>query len=94
MSDSRRLCFSCGSVFPLGGLAYQVHIQMAADFDGYIDADAMETPTESSEQIITAIAQRSAEELMEEVYRERRLLFCKRCAERAWAAVVEPQPRS
>ena len=88
--ESHRICFRCGAEFALGGLAYQVRIQMVADFDGYINADGL---LDAGFAAMTVAAERSEEQLTEEVYRERTLLLCLRCAERAWAAVTEPGPR-
>ena len=86
-----RVCFRCGIEFNPGDLAYQMRIQMAADFDGYIDGDSLETSTESSNEMIRRIDELTSEELTEEVYRERTLLFCKSCAEDTWKSVTEPK---
>jgi hypothetical protein len=88
-----RVCFRCGIEFNPGDLAYQMRIQMAADFDGYIDGDSLESSNESTDRISRQIEERTSEELTEEVYRERTLLFCKTCAEEAWKSVTEPKLR-
>jgi hypothetical protein len=83
-------CFSCGEILKPGGLAYRVRIQMAADFDGYIDGDSLELNLFPDPIDRKRIDERTAEELEEEVYRERTLKMCKSCAESAWKTITSP----
>ena len=88
---ARRVCYRCGRVFEPGGLAYRVRVEMVTDFDGYLNADGL-GPSVSVEdaafEAMTAAASRSAEELSEEIYRERTLLLCQPCAERTWGELT------
>ena len=93
MIKTHQVCFWCGIEFIPGGLAYQVRIQMAADFDGYIDGDSLDASPESGLEAIKEALKRTAEELTEEVYRERIILLCKSCAEQAWVTMTNPHPR-
>jgi hypothetical protein len=88
-----RVCFRCGLRFARGELGYVVRIEMAADFDGYIDGDSIVAARDAGFAEMTVAADRSEEELSDEVYRERAILFCRPCAEAVWNTVVSPHPR-
>jgi hypothetical protein len=89
---AERICFRCGAAIGPGAHAYRLRLEMTADFDGYIDADALAGSNEDAAfEAMTAAADRTAEELSEEVYRERTLMLCPPCAKRLWADVAEPR---
>jgi hypothetical protein len=90
----QRVCFRCGRSFAPGELAYLLRAELVADFDGYIDGDSLVAATDAGFAEMTASAERSEEELSDEIYRERATLLCRTCAETVWAAVVSPLPRS
>ena len=87
-----RVCFRCGIELERGATAFQLLVQMAADFDGYIDGDRLASTDEAAFDAMDVASERSAEELAEQVYRERVFLLCPKCAERTWAAITEPGP--
>ena len=91
MVKLHRICFWCGIEFNPGELAYQLHVQMAADFDGYIDGDSPDMSLESGSEAMGEARERTSEELTEEVYRERTFLACRQCAENAWKFITEPR---
>jgi hypothetical protein len=88
-----RVCFRCGHRFARGELGYLLRVEMVADFDGYIDGDRLVAPSDAGFEEMTLAAERSEEQLSDEVYRERTILCCNPCAETVWATVVSPQPR-
>ncbi len=90
MLQTRRCCFWCGMELALGALAYQLRIQIAADFDGYIDGDDIGNSLSAGFQAVRNATGMSADELINEVYQERTLRFCKNCAEHAWAIITKP----
>jgi hypothetical protein len=91
---ANRICFWCGEKLSPGGTAFQMHIQMVADFDGYIDADSPDNLPAAGLQAVQSADARTAEELMEEVYRERVFLFCSKCAQRAWNLLTQPENKN
>jgi hypothetical protein len=88
-----RVCFRCGLRLGRGELAYVVRVEMAADFDGYIDGDSLVASRDAGFAAMTSAAERSEEELSDEVYRERSILYCRPCAEAVWESVVSPHPK-
>lgn len=89
MVEQLKKCFRCGTEIMPGGLAYQVHIEMAADFDGYIDGDSPEMALPATLTELDSMSHRSAEDFLEEVYRERKFLFCQSCAEKIWHYITK-----
>jgi hypothetical protein len=88
-----RVCFRCGYRFARGELGYFIRLEMVADFDGYIDGDSLVARGDAGFAEMAAAAERSEEELSDEVYRERALCMCRPCAETVWEAVVATNPR-
>jgi hypothetical protein len=86
-----RVCFRCGHRFARGELGYLVRVEMVADFDGYIDGDSLLARKDAGFAEMTAGAERSEEQLSDEVYRERAILYCRPCAETVWAILVSPK---
>lgn len=83
-----RRCFLCGRALDPGALAFRMRVEQAADFDGYIDGDAI--GDRDAWGAMTRAIDRSEEALAEEVYRERQLLVCPACAERVWNVLTFP----
>lgn len=90
MEFSARKCFRCGALIPAGGLAYQLRLQMSADFDGFLDADSEANSPTEARTALTRIAEQTEEALNDQVYRERTLLCCSICAEQAWRQLTKP----
>lgn len=86
-----RTCFRCAGHLADGQHAYRLHVELTADFDGYIDGDAV-TP-DSAFAAMTIAAGRCEEQLADEVRRERELILCPACAEPLWIDVTSPRPR-
>ncbi|MEJ7618881.1 MAG: hypothetical protein WKF30_18340 [Pyrinomonadaceae bacterium] len=85
-----RICFRCGAQLIAGGLAYQVRVEMSADFDGYLDGDIYANSLAAMQTALQAAATESEEELNDQVHRERKFLFCHICAEQVWNIVARP----
>jgi hypothetical protein len=76
-------CEKCGREMPDGGLAYQVKIQVYADFDGVLPP--VETAEELETQVremVSAMQEADPDELMRDVLHEERHLLCPECRER------------
>lgn len=90
INPNARICFRCGAEIIAGGLAYQVRVEMSADFDGYIDGDICADSFAAGHAALQAAASQSEEELSDQVHRERKFLFCHICAEQVWNIVARP----
>jgi hypothetical protein len=78
-----KLCGKCGMEMADGGLAYEVRIQVFADFDGVLPQ--VETAAELEArltELAAAMDERDPGELMRDVYHEERHLLCPSCRER------------
>lgn len=67
-----------------GSLAYEVRIQVYADFDGVLvtpEADS-EPADRAVRDLVTTMAERDPDELMREVYHTERHLLCPGCRDR------------
>ena len=76
-------CEKCGREMPDGGLAYEVKIQVYADFDGVLPqvktADEMEARLR---ELADAMEEADPDELMRDVFHEERHLLCPGCRDR------------
>ena len=68
---------------PAGSLAYEVRIQVSADFDGVLaEAEADQDTQGQIRSLVAEMAARDPDELMREVYHSERHLLCPRCRDR------------
>ncbi|HWU40078.1 MAG TPA: hypothetical protein VN203_20705 [Candidatus Acidoferrum sp.] len=78
-----KTCNKCGKVMPDGSLAYEVKIQVYADFDGVLPevrtADEMEARLR---ELVAAMDEADPDKLMCDVYHEERRLVCPGCRDR------------
>ncbi len=78
-----KTCEKCGNEMPDGSLAYEVKIQVYADFDGVLPqvetADEMEARLR---ELVAAMEGADPDELMRDVFHEERHLLCARCRDR------------
>jgi hypothetical protein len=78
-----KTCAKCGREMPDGGLAYEVRIQVYADFDGVLpEAEASEGLEAHLKALVAAMDRADSDELMRDVYHEERHLLCPACRER------------
>ena len=70
-------CEKCGKKMPDGGLAYEVKIQVYADFDGVLPQ--VETRLR---ELVAAMEEADPDELMQEVFHEEVHLVCRACRDR------------
>jgi hypothetical protein len=78
-----KLCEKCGRLLPDGGLAYEVRIQVAADFDGVLPMD--EDPTDPNSRLTSLLREMEEadpDQLMRDVYHVERHLLCSGCRDR------------
>ncbi|HTU01594.1 MAG TPA: hypothetical protein VMG58_07245 [Candidatus Sulfotelmatobacter sp.] len=90
-------CHKCRRQIPDGGLAYEVRIEVRADFDGTLPAarDAEDLDAHR-EELLQAMASRDEASLMAEVHHVETHLLCPRCRERFLANPLNmplPEPR-
>jgi len=78
-----KICERCGRKMPDGSLAYEVRIQVAADFDGVLpdEAEAEELEARMA-ALVEELNGRDPEQLMRDVYHVERHLLCPACRER------------
>ena len=78
-----KVCAKCGKVVADGGLAYEVRIQVAADFDGVLpEVEAGADLEGRLRALVAAMDAADPAELMRDVYHEERHLLCPACRER------------
>ncbi|OGB92270.1 MAG: hypothetical protein A2Z31_07430 [candidate division NC10 bacterium RBG_16_65_8] len=66
-----------------GSLAYEVRIQVYADFDGVLVApEAGAKPDKELRDLVTSMAERDPDEIMREVYHTEQHLLCPGCRDR------------
>ena len=86
VSDGIKLrCDICGKRFRKGGTRYRINLEIASDFDGYIE-DVSKKPADYLENKIKKVLDETKDinekELEEEVYLKRNMLVCVNCRER------------
>jgi hypothetical protein len=78
-----KTCEKCGKEMPDGSLAYELKIEVYADFDGVLPevetADEMEARLR---EVVAAMEEADSDELMRDVHHEERHLLCPGCRER------------
>jgi hypothetical protein len=78
-----KTCDKCGKTMPDGSLAYEVKIQVYADFDGVLpDVGAAEHLEARLRELVAAMDGADPDELMRDVYHEERYLLCPGCRDR------------
>ncbi len=91
-----KTCERCGREMPDGGLAYEVRIEVYADFDGTLAPPEAECKVEDELRALVArTAERDAEALMRDVHHSERHLLCRPCRDRYLANPLNlPLPES
>jgi hypothetical protein len=78
-----KTCEKCGKEMPDGGLAYELKIEVYADFDGVLPevetADEMEARLR---ELVTVMEEADPDGLMRDVHHEERHLLCQGCRDR------------
>jgi hypothetical protein len=86
MADALRTtkrCEKCGLRMPAGSLAYEVRIEVCADFDGVLsEAETHQDARAQMQALVTEMTARDPDELMREVYHRERHLLCPGCRDR------------
>ncbi len=86
MDDALRTtkrCEKCGQQMPAGSLAYEVRIEVWADFDGVLpEAETYQDARAQMQALVTEMSARDPDELMCEVYHRERHLLCPGCRNR------------
>jgi hypothetical protein len=78
-----KICVRCGKVMPDGSTAYQVRIQVAADFDGVLAEGGPPAEVERTlRELIADMARADPQELARDVFLEQRYLLCRQCRDR------------
>jgi len=78
-----KICVKCGKVMPDGYPAYEVRIQVAADFDGVLAEGGSPAEVESKlRALISAMELADPRELAWDVFQEERYLLCRQCRDR------------
>lgn len=78
-----KLCERCGREMPDGGLAYEVRIDVYADFDGVLAPPEAGRKTEEELRALAArMAGQDPDALMRDVYHSERHLLCRECRDR------------
>jgi hypothetical protein len=76
----KAICRRCGAQIPVGRVKYDVHVEIVADFDGFLPE-----PTEEEEEegaFADALREAeglTAEELEDDVHQEYTLVLCRPC---------------
>ncbi|HEX9917169.1 MAG TPA: hypothetical protein VGB16_05470 [candidate division Zixibacteria bacterium] len=78
-------CAKCGKRLKKGGLKYNIRVEVASDFDGYLE-DYSKKPLDYLENRLKILEEdlkdRKELELEEDVYIERSFLVCGECRDR------------
>jgi hypothetical protein len=78
-----KTCGKCGKEMPDGSLAYEVKIQVYADFDGVLpEAGSAEDREIRMRQLVAEMEQADPDALMRDVFHQERHLLCPACRER------------
>lgn len=78
-----KLCERCGREMPDGSLAYEVRIDVRADFDGVLVAPETGRRTEEElRELVARMADQDSEALMRDVHHRVRYLLCRACRDR------------
>jgi hypothetical protein len=78
-----KVCERCGHWMQDGSLAYEVRIQVYADFDGVLAPPAAGTaPDAELRELVASMADRDPDDLMRDVYHSERHLLCPGCRDR------------
>jgi hypothetical protein len=90
-------CDRCRRQIPDGGLAYEIRIEVRADFDGVLPTgEAAANVDACREELLQAMAGRDEASLMREIHHTETHLLCPRCRERFLANPLNvplPEPR-
>ena len=91
-----KTCEKCGKEMPDGGLAYEVKIQVYADFDGVLPrVETAEELEARLHELVAAMEEADPDELMQEVFHEEVHLVCRACRDRYLANPLNlPLPES
>jgi hypothetical protein len=93
-----KTCEKCGKEMPDGSLAYEVRIQVVADFDGVLpEAGTVEQVESRMHETVAEMERADPEALMRGVCHEERHLLCPACRERYLANPLNlplPEQRS
>lgn len=78
-----KTCEKCGKEMPDGSLAYEVKIQVYADFDGVVPRAETADELESRLcELVAVMDEMDPDELMRDVYHDERHLLCRACRDR------------
>lgn len=76
-------CDKCGKEMPDGSLAYEVNIQVYADFDGVLpQVESAEEMEARLRELVADMEAADPDQLMRDVFHEERHLLCPGCRER------------
>ena len=78
-----KVCERCGREMEDGSLAYEVRIDVYADFDGVlVPPQAGRKPEEELRELVARMADQDPATLMRDVYHSERHLLCPECRDR------------
>jgi hypothetical protein len=78
-----KMCERCGREMPDGSLAYEVRIDVYADFDGVlVPPEPGRAADEELRELVARMADRNPDALMRDVYHRERHLLCRECRDR------------
>lgn len=76
-------CGKCGKQMPDGSLAYEVKIQVYADFDGVLpEAGTTQEREARMRELVAGMEQADPDVLIRDVFHQERHLLCPACRER------------
>ncbi len=76
-------CEKCGKEMADGSVAYEVKIQVYADFDGVLpQIETAEQMEARLQELVAAMEEANPDELMRDVFHEELHLLCPKCRER------------
>ena len=89
-------CEKCGKVLADGSLAYEVRIQVCADFDGVLpQLETTEDPAEALRTLVRSLSLADPADLMRDVCQSERHLLCPACRDHYLANPLNlPLPES